>query len=1853
MPAADASAAAQARATGKPVAVPSLITETSEVLAQPDGEFELVSDATPVRVRVNGEWHAISTVLRRNADGSWSAPLTSSPVTFSGGGTGALVTVMDPPSGRQVSLSWPYPVPVPTVSGDTALYANVIPGVDLRLQATSTGYGEVLIVHSAAAAADPRMLSLAFTLRGGAGVAIRAGADGAVTAVDTATGKTLFTSGQPLMWDSAPARRLAAAASAASAGDGEIFTVPGRRTVGAVSGRSQATLTLTPFASALTSPGKLRFPLYIDPQINDSSSQYYAEVANFGGYWNTSTGTTSVGGGEVEVGDCGYSSCVYYWNGVTHYGYVNRVYFRMNTSALQKRNGYAATVYSATFSADEVGNSDGCTKQSVALYSAGSISSSTRWGGPQESELSTASSAAGGGSGCGAGYVGLGATSYLQSAANNSWPNTTFELRAPNESDEYQYKVFTDKPTLTVWYNFAPLTPTVRGVDKQVTCTSTVYTSDSTPTISATGKDNNPSPLNLDYTYALDTENTVLVKEVTLTNGGGGYASGSTAGWTAPSLTSGDGYKVDVRTSNVLPSGDRASSQTSPWSGNWHFTVLSAPPSAAPSIKSFDYPSGQWGQPQGAPGIFTVGTSGNSDIAGFAYSFDGGSGSEPVPSTSDCSYLNDGGLGTSVSSSGTGSSSGELALVDGSTAQITVPSTLTPGRHTLYARAFDDAHNASPEAAYAFYVAPDYQTATQPVTYIDGSSLVSSASGTNASLVVAQSNCCNVSWRGGSQLIFNATTAGDTFTVPITVPDAGTWQLGAEMTQASDYGDVRVDLDAATTDINLGGTATTPFDGYNPTVTLKHLDLGTQTLTQGTHTLTFTVPSHNANSAEYKLGLDYLTLSPTNRYEADTLPGPDSNTAGTLQQQCLNQAAWSDNCQLMLTNSESSTSSTNACDAATAAYCPSFTVTFDAPVESDYALGVNLTTADDYGEDEFVLDPSTSDIVLDDTASQPIDAYSASVSARYVFLGGVHLTAGTHVLKVAVTGTDGASVNNRYNAGINFLEVAPVTGATDASFTAAMNNLGIVSDNGASAGYNFDLTGASTGDNLSLQTLEAAGITPGTASGSGTSFSLNGASFTMPGLRTDSGGTVLDDNVIPDGQTVPLPAVTATGVALLVASTCGTSPAAYATVNYSGGRYTNGTIPAVGDWIMGPSSDAVIDLSYRDGGSGPLNDGQVRLYEVMLPADPNYPLASITLPVMPVSFLPGACSEALHVLAIGTRQVAAGPSGTEWTGAYAAPMDVAAPQGPAMGGETLRESVPVSSQGSGYVRVHLSNAHTGTPVTFDQVTIAASGSGPATLAAPQTVTFAGGDSVTIPAGGDVWSDAATMPSTSGGSGNLTVSMHILATDSVTTGSIHDSKNLVTYYATGNDSTNQDGSDFSSSNSLTGLYYLSEVDVSDATAGDGTIAVLGDQTATQAPAWTYGNWTADLPSAFSSAGVAVPGSIVDASTDDGLPDGWWRMNGAGLDTSSTAYDSGADAAMNLTLEGSPSWSSDNPGTGASDGSLSLNGTNQYAQTAGPVITATSSFAVSAWVKLSSLPTRNATVVAEDGSTESAFYLKYDYGAGGKWTFFFFNSDTTSPSYVSAVGPVAVAGTWTHLTGVYNASTGTIQLYVNGALAASTAFTPSWTGSGPLTVGRGLYNGAETDFFPGNISDVRAYNQLLWNYNVSQIYNDTGMSSVTAANAQTPFSDSAFEDYAAGEPNLRDVIVSLGANDVLQGASAATIEANLKALVTDVRDRYVSDEPDTQVQALITTLPPLGLPSGDPREGVREAVNSWLLNNGTTARLVLDIAGAVADSSSPNLVSPAYLTGGVPNSQYYSAIATAVASGIANSIPPVSL
>ncbi|WP_083929799.1 LamG domain-containing protein [Catelliglobosispora koreensis] len=182
------------------VEVQSATTELTQVFANPDGTQTLESYATPQRVRKDGGWMQIDTKLKRGKDGRLHPETTGHEVSFSNGGdTPFAVSIVD---GKRFELSWPLgALPAPKVEGDSATYAEVLPGADLVVRATRGGFTHVLVVKTAEAAANPAVAKVHYRVSGE--LSARNAADGSLELVDT-TGKALpVGSHASEMWDSA------------------------------------------------------------------------------------------------------------------------------------------------------------------------------------------------------------------------------------------------------------------------------------------------------------------------------------------------------------------------------------------------------------------------------------------------------------------------------------------------------------------------------------------------------------------------------------------------------------------------------------------------------------------------------------------------------------------------------------------------------------------------------------------------------------------------------------------------------------------------------------------------------------------------------------------------------------------------------------------------------------------------------------------------------------------------------------------------------------------------------------------------------------------------------------------------------------------------------------------------------------------------------------------------------------------------------------------------------------------------------------------------------------------------------------------------------------------------------------------------------------------------------------------------------------------------------------------------------------------------------------------------------------------------------------------------------------------
>ncbi|GAA1995599.1 LamG-like jellyroll fold domain-containing protein [Catenulispora subtropica] len=276
--AAQLAASTKAKATGKAVDVPELTTERSTTKANPDGTFTASTTFFPQRAKVDGAWTPIDTTLAENADGSWTPKATVAGITLSGGGTGPLATLRI--GAKTIAMSWPLgALPAPKTAGDHATYPQVLPGVDLRVSADAEGIREVLVVADRKAAANPALASLAFGLEA-TGVKLSQSGDG-VSATDAVTGRAVFTSPAPIMWDSthSAAKADSLTTSAADQDRQDPADAPGREAhIATMPVRLQGKTAIVTPSQAMIGDAHTTYPLFIDPPVTLGTTYHYAEV---------------------------------------------------------------------------------------------------------------------------------------------------------------------------------------------------------------------------------------------------------------------------------------------------------------------------------------------------------------------------------------------------------------------------------------------------------------------------------------------------------------------------------------------------------------------------------------------------------------------------------------------------------------------------------------------------------------------------------------------------------------------------------------------------------------------------------------------------------------------------------------------------------------------------------------------------------------------------------------------------------------------------------------------------------------------------------------------------------------------------------------------------------------------------------------------------------------------------------------------------------------------------------------------------------------------------------------------------------------------------------------------------------------------------------------------------------------------------------------------------------------------------------------------------------------------------------------------------------------------------------------
>ena len=469
----------QAQESGQQVEVVGQRTESTTTYANPDGfSFTLDQATAPVRVkRSDGSWVAPDATLHRAADGSVAPAAAVVDLRFSGGGS-AQPLVSIGRGGRSLALTWPGSLPVPTLDGDSAVYADVLPGVDLRMTATVEGYHEVLVVKTPAAAADPRVKHVRFGMSSD-GLTVRSTAGGGLSAA-APDGQDLFTSPPAQVWDSAGDADAADAqgpvASAAALGTAEASDDAAAGAAGPAPGAHVATaplavgddsLTLVPDADVLATTDTSAFPLFIDPDVSLNSGAPTRTLLRSDGYTSYGWGNGDDGRGEGD-GHCGT------WGGYTcGPGYTQRLYFQFSPAALKGKKVLRATFRITSTWAFQ------CDARWTDLERTNNISSSTKWSTrPSELDLMVDRDfSAGRGSACdpdspaatiefadNSAETNENLTPTVANFAAGKFSALTLELRAHDETDTSAWKRFKNNAVLSVNFVANPALPTSVGI---------------------------------------------------------------------------------------------------------------------------------------------------------------------------------------------------------------------------------------------------------------------------------------------------------------------------------------------------------------------------------------------------------------------------------------------------------------------------------------------------------------------------------------------------------------------------------------------------------------------------------------------------------------------------------------------------------------------------------------------------------------------------------------------------------------------------------------------------------------------------------------------------------------------------------------------------------------------------------------------------------------------------------------------------------------------------------------------------------------------------------------------------------------------------------------------------------------------------------------------------------------------------------------------------------------------------------------------------------------------------------------------------------------------------------------------
>nr|WP_258053819.1 DNRLRE domain-containing protein [Streptomyces sp. Ru72] len=597
------SARVAARLSGRRVEALSERTETSTTWVNKDGSLTTEVSAGPVRFRdgATGAWRTVDLDLVQEDDGTVEPKAHPGGLRLAGkSGTPVkslkaareatatdLVTLGE--GDQQITLQWKGGLPQPELDGTRAEYADAVPGADVVVEATRTGFEQYVEINQ-----RPGTGGYSYTLPLKAkGLKAEQLPDGSVEFTDRKNKKRAVMPA-PVMWDATVDKRSGEHTRKAKVG------------LKVVQKGSSIDLVVTPDEEFLADPDTA-YPVTVDPSTSSLSNVFDTYVQQGETVdWSTDT--------ELDLGNPGTKNA----DGTAR---TARSFISWNTTPVQDALVLDAKLSLWNFHS---GNTD-CKPYPWQVWSTGAASTSSRWGTqPSWTAQKATSTETTGNAGCSTqpdGWINANVTTLVQEWASAKATRGHMGIRASDESVIAQWKrvnsanAASNPPKLVVNYNYRPRTGTKQEAGPPYFSYSGAYVvNTTTPTLRDTFVDADGDKVNGTFQIYDNATNTqvgdVIVSKY--------VPSGQVASVTVPA-----GVLVNGKTYKFRTSPYDGTHYNTGWSAWKTFSVDTSAPSAPSKITSTDYPSNAWVKGAGQTGTFTVTPPSGTDHNWLEWSLDG------------------------------------------------------------------------------------------------------------------------------------------------------------------------------------------------------------------------------------------------------------------------------------------------------------------------------------------------------------------------------------------------------------------------------------------------------------------------------------------------------------------------------------------------------------------------------------------------------------------------------------------------------------------------------------------------------------------------------------------------------------------------------------------------------------------------------------------------------------------------------------------------------------------------------------------------------------------------------------------------------------------------------------------------------------------------------------------------------------------------------------------------------------------------------------------------------------------------------------------------------------------------------